>query len=65
MDEDHEFCIKVAELRRRRPGLSREDAVDAVATAHPDLHFDFLMASNDDPAAKRLLAEKYGRDIDE
>lgn len=45
--------------RHTKGGMSRADAVRAAVTARPDLHRAFLMATNNRPAAQRLLRDKF------
>ena len=42
------------------PGKERMDACVAVAKTHPNLHRDYLLATNPGAKAQRLLREKFG-----
>jgi|GEM_PF-6699109 len=61
---DHLFCDKVTAYMKRHPRISRQDAVDAVSRADPELVADFIVQSQRDPQAARLAAEKFGLPID-
>lgn len=60
-----EFKQKVAEkkalnLKRGLPeDIAQSQAVSTVATNNPELHKQFLLATNPSAKAKRLINEKY------
>lgn len=53
-----EFDQLVRDMRTRNPQMDRQTAVKTVALNNPDAHQAYLMATNPNARARRLIAEK-------
>jgi hypothetical protein len=47
--------------KKMKNGKTREDAIAAIARKQPDLHKQFLLATNPNAKARRQIEEKYDR----
>jgi hypothetical protein len=59
-DEDDAVEIfNMAVQKKMKKGLSRDRAVEAIARMNPELHKNFLLATNPQARSRRLINEKF------